>query len=181
HAEAMAWPDAAPFVPHPHQPTEGRPAPEARDTPRRTFPSDPAAPSPEWPSVRTILAARQPSIEARAASKPASKPAAKRAAKRPVPTVGRPPDHWVVPLWLAWLPATAAALLLGLGGVGLAWTWGLDAQAAGLVADRLLKAGGRAGSESKEPFDTEAAPNASWWGSTAGHLYLRAVATDRSG
>jgi tetratricopeptide (TPR) repeat protein len=132
-------------------------------------PEDPC----QWPSAARILEASRP--------KPAARPAmtrpARRRAARPVPTVGRAPGQWALPLWLVWLPATLLAIAAAVAGLGLSWAWAEDDRVAGLVADRLL---GRDAAAEGPVLDPALLPDPSWWRSTAGHLALQAVAASRS-
>jgi hypothetical protein len=94
-----------------------------------------------------------------------------------VPTVAREPAQWRLPLWLGWLPGTAAALAVGLAGLSGAWTWVWDGYHAGLIAQRL------ASSESpRKPLPPGVAPTTgSWWRTTATHLVQWAAYRDRDG
>jgi tetratricopeptide (TPR) repeat protein len=77
---------------------------------------------------------------------------------------------------MALFPTGAIVLLVGLVVVRLSWTWGQDDYAAGIVADRLL----RAEPTPDGPLEVPTAPNPAWWSSTPEHLHLRALALSRS-
>ncbi len=81
-----------------------------------------------------------------------------------------------MPLWLGWLPATAAALLIGVAGVGMAWMWSRDAYAAGQVANRLA----RTGRTLKPLPEAITLHGTSWWKTTAGNLTYWAFYQDRA-
>jgi tetratricopeptide (TPR) repeat protein len=168
---------------------ETRPAPAATPKSRDAGPPEtqnlpaplagaPADPGPEWPSARAILAAHPP----RAAS-PTRKHKANvsRTSARPQPTVAREPEQWTLPFWPAWISSTAIALLFGIFGLALACTWAEDDSSAGLLANRALSNSSRARAPETGTADPDIQPSASWWRSTAGHLYLAAVDNARSG
>lgn len=120
----------------------------------------------EWPSVRSILDAspirRSDALPHRVSAK-----------DRPSPSEATIPAHWSPASWLVALPMAGAILVLGAVGVFLGATWGEDDRQAGLLADRLL----RAGSADRAPIaEEEVNPDGSWWRTTASHLAIRAVA-----
>jgi hypothetical protein len=98
-----------------------------------------------------------------------------------MPTVGREPGHWTVPLlnWL-WAPAVALVLAVGLGGLRLCWLWALDARAAGTLADQLLRPDPPRPDRDEGVAEAEG-PEPSWWTSTAEHMLLRAMAVQGNG
>ena len=104
---------------------------------------------------------------------PSERPAGRDA---PDPDRGRGPREWSLPLWLGWLPATAAVLLIGVAGNGMAWTWSRDAYAAGQVANRLLR-----NARSPKPLpESITLQGTSWWKTTAGNLVSWALYQDRA-
>ncbi|MEO6808731.1 MAG: FHA domain-containing protein, partial [Isosphaeraceae bacterium] len=127
-----------------------------------------------WPAATRILQGVRPRPEGRTTPRRQ----AKRAAARPLPTVGRAPEQWTLPLWLVWLPATLVTLAVGGFGVSLAWTWGQDDRTAGLIADRVLEHetlpdGPVLGDNPTVPAEP------TWWRSTADHLSLQALVSAR--
>ena len=126
----------------------------------------------EWPSARDILAAHRVAPEHMASAHPS----VRRDAMLPIPTVAEAPGQWSLPLWLGWLPATAAVLLIGVAGNGMAWTWSRDAYAAGQVANRLLR-----NARSPKPLpESITLQGTSWWKTTAGNLVSWALYQDRA-
>ncbi len=126
----------------------------------------------EWPSAHDILAAHRVAPERMASAHPS----VRRDAMLPIPTVAEAPGQWSLPLWLGWLPATAAVLLIGVAGNGMAWTWSRDAYAAGQVANRLLR-----NARSPKPLpESITLQGTSWWKTTAGNLVSWALYQDRA-
>ena len=113
------------------------------------------------PTAREVLAAQR-------TARLAPQPTRKASGHEPLPTIGREPAAWKVPLRLGWLPAAAAAAMLG--GVGMlgAWSWSIEAEHSGVVANRLARPGAKA--------DTlphwVRPPDPKWWKTTPGHLTL---------
>jgi hypothetical protein len=140
-------------------------------------------PSPRLPTARDILDAHR---NARAVAKAARPVQRRRAGAEPLPTVSREPDHWTVPLWLGWIPATAGTLALGMVSVALSWGWSIDAERAGFLANRLERirtgAGGGGGNGTKmDPLpEWVKPPEPNWWKTTPGHLTLWALQRDRT-
>jgi tetratricopeptide (TPR) repeat protein len=130
----------------------------------------------EWPSSRVMLAAHQPRT---ASHTQAPRANASRSATRPQPTVAREPDSWTLPVWPACIASVAIMLLFGSVGMSLAWTWAEDDWSAGLVADRLLPEGPPPTSPNSLSADLGTEPTASWWRSTAGHLFFWALEAAR--
>src|SRR5262249_52743535 len=128
---------------------------------------------PEWPSARVILEARRFLTE----SGPGPRPKPHRADPRPVPTLGRPPSLWTLPLWSAWPLMAFAVLVAGGIGLGLSWIWARDDASAGAIAALVLRDRPSAAAEAPA---VEGEPRSSWWGSTASHLFLWALAADRA-
>ena len=93
--------------------------------------------SPRLPTAREILAAQR----WRGVAPP---PTRKATGREPVPTIGREPAAWKVPLLLGWFPAAAAATVLGAVGIVGAWSWSIEAEYAGVVANRLARPGTKA-------------------------------------
>lgn len=142
-------------------PRRGRPRPAAPPVPAREL-----EPDEEWPSVRTILAARPAD-----APRPAPRP--RKEKRRPIPTASAAPALWGLPIWLTWTVSLAATLTIGAVGLMLALAWSADDRDAGILADRLLKADANL----KEPIaEAEINADATWWKTTGPHLALRAVA-----
>ncbi len=123
----------------------------------------------DWPSARTILEAHETRAVEPVRADSRSKP------RRPEPTVARRPEHWAIPAWLMIPPMAATALLASVVGLVLSWTWSQDLRVEGTLADRLLQG------ERIPPrgIDTEPVPRPAWWGTTADHLYLQALALGR--
>jgi hypothetical protein len=148
------------------------PAPEASPAPRESRSGD-GLPNAEWPSARAIFAAQarrpHPAPEA-------SKPSRRRSID-PQPTAALAPGQWTLPLWLAWLPVFAFVLVVGSGGVALAYGWALESIGAGNAIRLALRAEGSPGS----PIDPTTIPRGGWWFSNATHLSAWAVALERSG
>jgi hypothetical protein len=132
---------------------------------------DDRLPESEWPSVRAILQAHA----ARALPRPSSSKPRRPASLRPEPSEAIAPASWTLPGWMALFPTGALVLLVGLVLVRVSWTWSQDDYAAGVVANRLL----RAEPIPDGPFELPEAPNPSWWASTPEHLHLRALALSR--
>jgi hypothetical protein len=146
-------------------PPVGRPAAEARGA---------RASEREWPTVSDILAARGVRPGQTGDKRPAAKGG--RATARPVPTVSVEPGHWRLPLWLGWVPTTAAAVGVSVAGMAGAWTWSRDAYNAGVVARRLA-AGGRV----NKPLPKGVVPpGGRWWETTAPHLLAWSAYLDRT-
>jgi hypothetical protein len=188
------WPRASSFVAHTSEGLVGRWRHEAPLVPedhpyQKAYPvADEPIHESEWPSARSILAAHaargaQPAAPKSKRAKPpapasndAKRPATKRGpTRRPEPTVSQAPAQWTLPGWLALFPTAAAVMIAGSFALKLSWTWSRDDYAAGLVADRLLRA---------EPipqgsFELPDAPEPTWWSSTPEHLHLRALAVSR--
>jgi hypothetical protein len=93
-----------------------------------------------------------------------------------MPTVAQEPSSWSVPLWLGWVPAAVATVVLGgLTTLG-AWLWSIEALHSGVVANRLAGSGPRL-----EPLPAWVTPpNDRWWATTPGHLMLWALWFDRT-
>jgi hypothetical protein len=177
-AEPEPEPAPAPMVAPP--PPEPEPeAPRARWAPPPPPASLPPAKAPSpppkidrlieeasWPSVRSILEAQR-----QAAAGPARAPSPSRRRGGRLTEV-RGPSEWAWPAPLAAPPALALLLVLGGLGLALAWRWGQDDRVASAIGDAILA--GRpippAGLGGEGP------PGASWWGSTADHLMLHAAA-----
>lgn len=125
---------------------------------------------PEWPSARDLIESHRslPPVGEGAASRP--EPA--RRVNRPQPTVAAAPASWSVPAWAAVGPVAAGWLAFWGIGLFLAWTWGRDDRAAGVLADRLADPKAAPAGLGELPEG----PGAAWWASTSGHLYLRAMA-----
>lgn len=157
------------------QPASAPTAPLAAGRPPVNSPSSKTAPpfaSREWPSARDILAAHRVAPEPMVSAHPS----VRRDAMLPIPTVAEAPGQWSLPLWLGWLPATAAALLVGAAGNGMAWTWSRDAYAAGQVANRLVR-----NARSPKPLpESITLQGTSWWKTTAGNLVSWALYQDRA-
>jgi hypothetical protein len=146
----------------------------------------PVIPSAEenWPSAKSIIAAHRAQL-ARAAPRSATasrkKPASEKPAARDRRTVAAPteslePATWTLPLWLAWPVSAFVALFVGGLGIALACVCSQDDRVAGSVGNGLLNAqvlpdGIKVDSE---------LPSPAWWSSTAEHLYLQAIAAERS-
>jgi tetratricopeptide (TPR) repeat protein len=93
-----------------------------------------------------------------------------------VPTIARKPAQWNLSLRLAWFPAAAAAAVLGAMGLLAAWSWSIEAEHSGVVADRLTAAGAKA--VALPPWVKP--PDPRWWKTTPGHLTLWALWLDRA-
>ena len=138
----------------------GRPAVES---------NSPRGDAREWPTVSDILAARGGQAPAPRTAVPA------KSAARPVPTVSHEPEQWRLPLWLGWVPASAAALSIGMIGLAGAWTWSRDGYNAGVVARRLA-----AHEKTPKPLPDGVAPGGGrWWETTAPHLIQWAAYLDK--
>jgi hypothetical protein len=103
-------------------------------------------------------------------------PEKRRAGTGPLPTVSREPSSWSVPLWLGWVPTTAATVVLGVLGMLGAWFWSIEAMHSGVVANRLYRSATRA--DPLPPWVTP--PTANWWSTTPGHLMHWALWRDRT-
>jgi tetratricopeptide (TPR) repeat protein len=180
----------------PAEPTRSPGAQPLLDRPPAPAPLPPPHPPGDagWPSARAIIAAHRGRPAARAnRAKPKPQPKAARRPKSPapspspsptprearrdsVPSDRREPAAWTLPIWLAWPITAFAALGVGAVGIALAFLWSADDKAAGAVANALLRADKLPDAVS---YDADA-PSYSWWGSTARHLYLYALAADRS-
>jgi hypothetical protein len=128
---------------------------------------EPARTVDEWPSARSILDASRATPTQRGEPRP-------RTRVGPAPTVPAAPACWCLPGWLVVFPAVAG-LVVGSLFLNLTWTWGQDALAAGIVADRICL-----GPAPKGPIDLPEAGAPTWWGSTSSHLHLRAFAASRA-
>ncbi len=151
-------PDSASWVPP-------RPEREARaegTPPRHT--------SSRLPTAREILAAQRLAR--------VSRPSRRRATGRePLPTIGREPAAWKVSLWLGWFPVAMAAAVLGAVGIHGAWSWSIEAEHAGVVANRLARVGAKV--DPLPPWVRT--PEPKWWTTTSGHMTLWALWLDRTG
>jgi tetratricopeptide (TPR) repeat protein len=93
-----------------------------------------------------------------------------------MPTVGQEPACWRASLWLVWVPAMLATVVLGPLATFGAWSWSIEALHCGVVANRLVWNGARL-----EPLPVWVTPpNANWWATTSGHLMLWALWLDRT-
>lgn len=154
-----ANPDASLLPPH-EDPVPGT---GVTDPPRRL------------PTAREILAAQ-------CARRDGVKPArpvlstSRRIGRQPLPTTCIEPAHWKVPLWLGWAPAVALAFCFGVVGIGLAWSWSIEAEHAGFLANRMARVGAKAG-----PLpEWVTPPDLKWWKTTPEHLLLWAMERDRT-
>ncbi len=119
------------------------------------------------PTVAMILAARQALLQSAESSRVVRKPAASKVCLSDAIA----PSEIVFPgRWLA-VPLAAVLMLVSGLTVGLCWLWVQDNQAANLVRGLL--------SRSPSELDTATAldpiPHASWWATTAEHLFERGV------
>lgn len=139
----------------------GRPAAEA---------SGRQGDSREWPTVSDILAARGGQIQP---SRPTT--TTMKLSARPVPTVAQEPGQWRLPLWLGWIPASAAALGVGVIGMAAASTWSRDGYHAGIISRKLA-----ANEKNAKPLPDGVVPGAGrWWETTAPHLIQWAAYLDK--
>jgi hypothetical protein len=109
-------------------------------------------------------------------SVPPNRTPAGRPGSEPTPTIGRAPAAWKVQLALGWPPAAAAAVILGVLGLLGSWTWAIEAEHAGVVANRLVRVGAKV--DPLPPWAT--APDPKWWKATPSHLALWALWLDRT-
>lgn len=169
HEVPVQVPAAAYFVE-----SETRYVTDTTQMPRALEPPPFSTPEPAeegWPSVREIVC--RPAIP-NARTVRAAGP--KKTSRSPRLSEPLAPASWSVPVWSALVPATLLVLVLGVGGWKLAWIWGQDDKAAGILADRLLR---EQPSDDDAPLDVPPAPAATWWASTPNHLQLRARAESR--
>ena len=136
-------------------------------------------PGPDWPRASSIFEGRG---EHARDPRPPSSRAVEEVASGPAPTVRHAPEQWTLPFWAAGLPATALAMVVGLVGLSLGWTWACDDRDAGRLADRFLGSRVPTAEEVRDDLGPESGPPApTWWRSTAGHLFLRALAESEAG
>jgi tetratricopeptide (TPR) repeat protein len=122
------------------------------------------------PTAREILAAQR--LERIATPTP------RRKGTEPLPTVGQAPSSWRVPLWLGWVPATVATVVVGAIATVAAWCWSIEALHSGVVANRLARSGNGPRLDPLPLWVTP--PNTNWWATTSGHLMLWALWLDRT-
>jgi tetratricopeptide (TPR) repeat protein len=129
--------------------------------------------NPEWPSARTIFASQGVRGTARV---PEPARPVRRRAEEPSATGALAPSSWTIPTWLGWLPTAAVALVLGSGGLALAFEWTLDGMAANLAMKMAL----RDEKASAPKIDPSSLPRGGWWRSTAPHRAAWAMALSRA-
>jgi tetratricopeptide (TPR) repeat protein len=134
-------------------------------------------PGPDWPSARVILAAHC----ARLAPHPAPRASEARHTIRSLPTIAREPEHWTLPFWPTWIASVAITIVVGVFGLALTLTWAQDDWDAGFIANSVLASGARPAGPGTELPNLEAEPPASWWRSTARHLFLWALSSSTNG
>jgi hypothetical protein len=127
----------------------------------------------EWPSARTIFASQGVRGGARLAEP--ARPVRKRSVE-PSATEVLAPSSWTIPTWLGWFPTAAVALLVGAGGLALAYEWTLDGMAANLAMKLALR-DEKAGAPTIDPSSM---PRGGWWKSTAPHRAAWAMALSRA-
>ena len=92
-------------------------------------------------------------------------PSVRRAARLPIPTVAEAPGQWSLPLWLGWLPATAAVLLIGVA--GSEWPGYGRATPTPPARSRIALRNARRPKPLPEAITLQ---GTSWWKTTAGNL-----------
>ncbi len=151
--------------------------------------SEPARPTPipapireagtnaEWPSARAIFAAQgKRPLPTASSSRVETARLRRRKAAEPEPTDALAPAQWTMPLWIGWFPTVLLALVLGTGGVALAYAWAVESNAANFAMGLAL----REEKANAGPIDVAAIPRGGWWISNASHLTAWAMAQARS-
>ena len=130
-------------------------------------------PRTDWPSARAIFAAQG----RRAEVGPLRPTEATKKAREPQPTDARGPAAWTLPFWLGGFPVVIASLVLGAGGLALAYGWSVDA----LSVDRAIRLATRPEGSPGGAIDPSLIPRGGWWTSSATHRSAWALALARAG
>ena len=93
----------------------------------------------EWPSAQEILATHRSRPNPPAPGRTPVKPRARNVTQTS-PTSACAPNHWTLPLWLAWPPIAVLVLCVGVVGCTLSWSWGSDSYSAAIMTNRLILA-----------------------------------------
>jgi tetratricopeptide (TPR) repeat protein len=130
------------------------------------------SPRADWPSARDIFAAQG----RRAEVGPSRPTEGRKKAREPQPTDAMGPAVWSLPFWLGGFPVLLAALVLGSGGLALAFGWTVDR----LSADRAIRLATRPEGTPGGPIDLSLIPRGGWWTSSATHRSAWALALARA-
>jgi len=144
---------------------------------RAELSSDPAVNRVEWPSATDILAAHRATSQSRATVPTGRLSTRQRNGSQALPTVGRPPAHWNMPVWLAGPPAAVLVLVAGLAGCVLSWWWACDTYSASIMTERLVTTDRSA---QRRPLpESVGPPSGTWTQSTSQHLAHWAIFLSR--